>query len=102
MSGVVLRGVAYDCGLTVDLRLATVDLIRRGFRRDHVIQLAPLRRRHAAAVAPPAFTLAGTIGRPAPLPHPPVPDDLHGGIVGEGAAQQLEGGELATPHDDES
>lgn len=78
--------------------------LRVGCRgREHVIQLPPLHRRHTSAfAAPAAICMAATIGRPAPLTHSPIPDDLYTGIAGEGAAQQLEGGELATPHDDES
>lgn len=70
--------------------------------RNHVIHLAPVRRRCAAPVrASSSFAVAGTVGRTAPLSHPAIPDDLDVGIVGETAHQQFEGGEVATPHDDE-
>jgi len=82
-------------------RAASV-LPRRVERRD-VVQLAPLHWRNAPAVFTPApFFFGGRVRRPPPLLSPPIPHDLHAGIVGEGAGEQFEGGEVATPHDDES
>src|SRR5687768_1843007 len=63
----------------------------------------PTAWRHTPAVAAaPAFAVAGSIDGLAPFRHPSIPDDLHAGIAGKGAGQQLEGGKVATPHDDES
>src|SRR5215203_2562530 len=82
-------------------RAASV-LTRRVQRRE-VVQLPPLHWRDAPAVFTPApLFFGGRIRRPPPLLSPPIPHDLHAGIVGEGAAEQFEGGKVATPHNDES
>jgi hypothetical protein len=76
------------------------------FRREHVIELPPLRGRHTTPIAAGAtlfiFQSANAIGRLAPLTDSAIPHDLHTGIVRKRARQQLEGGKVATPHDDES
>ena len=76
---------------------------RGGFRRDHVVQLAPLRRRHAPSIAAcAALRIAGPAGdwRRSPIRRSQM--ICTAGIARECARQQLEGGEVATPHDDES
>ena len=83
--------------------VAWAALARGRLRGNHVIQLTPLRRRHTSPIdAGSALSLAGAIGRAAPLAHPAIPDYLHAWIIRECAGQQLERGEVATSHDDES
>ncbi len=48
----------------------------------------------------PAFVF-GHAQRPPPFAYSAIPDDLDCGIAGKRARQQLEGGEMATSHDDE-
>ena len=77
--------------------------LSRGFQRGEIVELPPLHGRFAPAVAASAtFAIARTIGRSSPLLPPSIPYDLHTGIVAEGTGEQLEGGKVATPYDDES
>ena len=55
---------------------------------------------HSPAVALAAFIL-GAACRPPTLGDAAIPDDLHLGVAGKGARQQLESGEMAAPHDDQ-
>src|SRR5947207_3547407 len=59
---------------------------------NHVVHLAPLHRRHAAAIGAPAVA-RHAVFRAAPLPEAAVPDDLYAGIVGERSREQFERGE---------
>ncbi len=78
-------------------------VLQRPLGGNHVVQLPPLHGRFTAAfVGYTALSIALTVGGLSTFLPPSIPYDLHCGIVRKSAGQQLEGGELATPHDDES